>query len=254
MKKIIFTAMLLSFACLVCADPAALPGAATPQASATAPAHALTPVPTTVLTLAPTAVMTSEPAPVLTPASSLISAPSRSGGASTGPEFGAGNVYGQFTFKEKWNDDFTSGLTLFMTYTNDQNNWSGGTNYMSYKYYIGFMPLHYYYFKNDIIRMSAGPRFQVIISDDETYYSKYSTVAPSRFLRLHDYSLSLELANMELIVPFVPGLYVNGALGITSTWDYNNYGKPTSLLFQISGFNVGSLGLVYYFGESRPAK
>jgi hypothetical protein len=140
-----------------------------------------------------------------------------------------------------WNDKIGSELSFGVNYTKYATT-------LSARYYVTFEPLYYTLLESGWGRMNLAVKFRPMLSYDE-----YAGGRPA-FFRLHDYSASLVLPEIEAAVPFIKGMYVLGTFGVTLAWQYADNGRYSYASLSVFGPTFSSLGIVYYFGQDEKSE
>jgi hypothetical protein len=102
-------------------------------------------------------------------------------------------------------------------------------------------PLNYAFFKNNFMRVYISVLFGTNIN--------YDANLPGKLLKAHDFWTKIALPAVEVEVPGVTGLRVIAGAMMNITWSYNNNGSFNGANIAFQGINLGSIGIIYYFGD-----
>jgi hypothetical protein len=161
-------------------------------------------------------------------------------------DWGAGYNNGGPTVRFRWDDTFTSELSVDVAYSNTPG-YSSSVNSTTV---INIAPLNTVIYKNDYIRLNGGVRLGDII----TYVGPYNGGVKETLFSANSYIFSILIPELEVNVPWVKGLVLIGDISAGFQWAYSTATqKPTSFSASINGVTLANVGVIYYFGEgSKP--
>jgi|GEM_PF-2229445 len=163
-------------------------------------------------------------------------------------DWGAGYNNGGPTVRFRWDDTFTSELSVDLAYSNSPGN-SSSVNSTTV---INIAPLNTVIYKNDFIRLNGGVRLGDIITYTSPYYLNGGV--KETLFSANSYIFSILIPELEVNVPWVKGLVLIGDISAGFQWAYSTATlKPTSFSASITGVTLANVGVIYYFGEgSKP--
>jgi hypothetical protein len=159
-------------------------------------------------------------------------------------EWGAGYDNGGTAARFRWDDTFTSELSVQFSYTNTPGS-SQPVNAMTV---INIDPMNTLIYKNDIVRINGG----VVLTDVITYIKNASGIGGG--LDANQYGFYILAPEAEFSLPWVKGLTLIGSIKAGFSWAYSSATqKPTQFTASIRGVTLANVGIIYYFGGDDAA-
>jgi len=166
-----------------------------------------------------------------------------------GFDWGAGYNNGGPTVRFRWDDTFTSELSVQVSYSNSPGNGSS----VNSTTVINIAPMNTLIYKNDFVRLNTGVRLGNIITYTSPYYGDGGV--KETLFNANQYMFSLLLPEAEFSLPWIKGLTLIADISAGFQWAYSSATqKPTSFSASITGVTLANVGIIYYFGEGDRAQ
>ena len=166
-----------------------------------------------------------------------------------GFDWGAGYNNGGPTVRFRWDDTFTSEVSVQVSYTNSP----GSGSSVNSTTVINIAPMNTLIYKNDFVRLNCGVKLGNVINYISPYYGNGGV--KETLFNANQYMFSLLLPEAEFSLPWIKGLTLIGDISAGFQWAYSSATlKPTSFSASITGVTLANVGIIYYFGEGERAE